>query len=84
MLLERYIFVRTYRVAHTYVPMLIVNLVILHFKLYYRVSDFSLPSNIQNIIIVDGSYALYFWEVFESTEIRGVVVTLSSLNYVRM
>lgn len=43
---------------------------------------FSLPQFLDNIVIVDGNYALSFWEVFESTEIQGIVVTLSSLNYV--
>ncbi|CDS37889.1 dis3 exonuclease 1 [Echinococcus multilocularis] len=42
---------------------------------------FSLPSDLENIVIVDGFYALYFWEVFESVGIRGIVVTLSSLCY---
>ncbi|KAL5971885.1 DIS3-like exonuclease 1 [Taenia solium] len=42
---------------------------------------FSLPSNLRNIVIIDGFYALNYWEIFESTEIRGIVVTLSSLCY---
>ncbi|VUZ43706.1 unnamed protein product [Hymenolepis diminuta] len=42
---------------------------------------FSLPQILDNIVIVDGNYALSFWEIFESTEIQGIVVTLSSLNY---
>nr|CUU99529.1 hypothetical transcript [Hymenolepis microstoma] len=42
---------------------------------------FCLPNNLENIVIVDASYALSFWEIFESTEIQGIIVTLSSLNY---
>lgn len=40
-----------------------------------------LPPEIRDILIVDGHYALSFWEVLEATDIKGIVVTLSSLNY---
>lgn len=43
---------------------------------------FSLPSDLRNVVIVDGFYALNYWEIFESTEIQGIVVTLSSLCFV--
>ncbi|VDM19023.1 unnamed protein product [Hydatigera taeniaeformis] len=36
---------------------------------------------LRHIVIVDGFYALNYWEIFESVEIRGIVVTLSSLCY---
>ncbi|KAL5104674.1 DIS3-like exonuclease 1 [Taenia crassiceps] len=37
--------------------------------------------DIHNVVIIDGFYALNYWEIFESTELRGIVVTLSSLCY---
>ncbi|KAL7056994.1 hypothetical protein AAHC03_019040 [Spirometra sp. Aus1] len=50
-------------------------------KLNYSSLGYILPPEIRDILIVDGHYALSFWEVLEATDIKGIVVTLSSLNY---
>ncbi|KAK4472849.1 hypothetical protein MN116_004062 [Schistosoma mekongi] len=42
-----------------------------------------LPSDLKLYILVDGFYALYYWELFELEDIKGVIISLSSLNFVQ-
>lgn len=53
-----------------------------YFVLFTDTVGFSLSANLSSIVIVDGFYALSFWEVFELSAIKGIVITLSSMNYV--
>ncbi|KAF7262293.1 hypothetical protein EG68_00470 [Paragonimus skrjabini miyazakii] len=42
-----------------------------------------LSADIKNYVIVDGYEALNYWEVFEFEAIKGIVLTLSTLNFVQ-
>ncbi|TPP60449.1 DIS3 exonuclease 1 [Fasciola gigantica] len=42
-----------------------------------------LPADIRLYLVVDGFYALNYWEVFEFEKIKGVIVTLSTAYYVQ-
>ncbi|TGZ63828.1 hypothetical protein CRM22_006707 [Opisthorchis felineus] len=42
-----------------------------------------LPADLENYIVVDGSEALNYWEIFEFEQLKGIIVTLSTLNYVQ-
>ncbi|CAH8447539.1 unnamed protein product [Heterobilharzia americana] len=41
------------------------------------------PESLKTYILVDGFYALNYWEVFELESIQGIIVTLSSANFVQ-
>ncbi|KAF5406041.1 hypothetical protein PHET_00417 [Paragonimus heterotremus] len=42
-----------------------------------------LSADIKNYVIVDGYEALNYWEVFEFEAIKGIILTLSTLNFVQ-
>lgn len=42
-----------------------------------------LPKDLKTYILIDGFYALNYWELFELEDIKGVIISLSSVNFVQ-
>lgn len=52
-------------------------------KLYLITSGgHCLPKGLKTYVLIDGFYALNYWELFELEDIKGVIVSLSSVNFV--
>ncbi|CAH8436353.1 unnamed protein product [Schistosoma guineensis] len=44
---------------------------------------YCLPKDLKTYVLIDGFYALNYWELFELEDIKGVIVSLSSVNFVQ-
>ncbi|CAH8832647.1 unnamed protein product [Trichobilharzia szidati] len=42
-----------------------------------------LPKELETYVLVDGFYAMNYWEVFEMDEIKGIIISLSSAYFVQ-
>ncbi|CAL8089073.1 unnamed protein product [Calicophoron daubneyi] len=42
-----------------------------------------LPAELKLYVIVDGNYALHYWEIFELEDIKGIILTLTTANFVQ-